>query len=298
MMPPAGRMAPSPTGGLHPGHARTFLLAWISARQRGAPIWLRVEDIDSTRCRPEFIPGMLEDLAWLGLSHDGAPLIQSSRAGFHLESLEKLKAQELAYPCTCTRSDILRAASAPHPGEAGQSRYPGTCASRSSTDSKSLASPFCWRFRMPTVPPDHHEMVHQAVPPPPHPGDPIIWRSDRPGQPGGPSYHLAVVVDDAFQQVGEIVRGADLLHATPIHRALQESLGLPAPAYAHAPLMIDHEGRRLAKRDGATKLATIRASGVTAETLLGHLAFGLRLLDRDQPVSATELIGSLDWKLL
>lgn len=300
MIPPAGRMAPSPTGGLHPGHARTFLLAWLAARQRAAPIVLRVEDIDATRCRPEFIPGILEDLAWLGLVHDGPPLVQSSRLEAHARALDSLRRMELAYPCTCTRSDIQRAASAPHAEEAGQASYPGTCARRSEADAKSLTAPFCWRFRMPASLPEHDELIGGAAVAGtgPHPGDPIIWRAERPGQAGGPAYHLAVVVDDSFQKVGEIVRGADLLRATPVHRALQDALGLPAPSYAHVPLLADHLGQRLSKRDGATKLAAIRASGTPPEALLGHLAHGLRLIDQDRPVQASELIGSLDWKLI
>lgn len=296
----AGRMAPSPTGGLHPGHARTFLMAWLAARQRAAPILLRVEDIDATRCRPEFIPGILADLAWLGLHHDGPAMVQSTRLEAHAWALETLRREELAYPCSCTRSDILRAASAPHAGEPGQSRYPGTCAWRSAADAATLDTPFCWRFRMPASLPAHSELVGGAAVAlsGPHPGDPIIWRADRPGQPGGPAYHLAVVVDDAFQGVGEIVRGADLLEATPVHRALQEALGLPAPSYAHVPLLVDHLGQRLSKRDGATKLAAIRAAGTPPEALLGHLAHGIGLIDGDRPVKASELIGSLDWKLL
>jgi len=297
MTTPAGRLAPSPTGGLHPGHARTFLLAWLSARQQGAPLWLRIEDIDTTRCRPEFIPGIVEDLDWLGLKHDGKPLIQTSRLEAHRAALETLQSLEMAYPCTCSRADIARAASAPHALDPVVS-YPGTCSGRSFHDAKSLTKPFCWRFRMPTVLPEHHELAKQSSFADSHTGDPIIWRADRPNQPGGPAYHLAVVVDDAFQSVGEIVRGADLLGATPIHRALQNALELPAPRYAHVPLMTDHLGRRLAKRDGAAKLSALRASGVPAETLIGQLAVSAGLLAKPEPVRPADLVGTLDWTML
>lgn len=298
MMSQAGRLAPSPTGGLHPGHARTFLLAWLSARQRNARLWLRIEDIDTSRCRSEFIPGIVEDLVWLGLNHDGAPLIQSSRFEAHRAALNILQSKELAYPCTCTRSEIALAASAPHGNETGISRYPGTCAIRTSGDAKSLGRPFCWRFRMPPVLPAHDELVSQTKPTILHLDDPIVWRADRPGQPGGPAYHLAVVVDDAFQQVDEIVRGADLLAATPIHRALQGALGLPAPRYAHVPIMTDLEGHRLAKRDGAIRLAALRASGMKAETLIGQLAASARLLAKPEPVRAGDLVGTFNWSMV
>lgn len=297
MTTPAGRLAPSPTGGLHPGHARTFLLAWLSARQQGAPLWLRIEDIDTTRCRADFIPGIVEDLSWLGLDHDGPPLIQTNRIEAHRAALEFLQSNELAYPCTCSRADIARSASAPHDADSAVS-YPGTCSGRSHRDAGSITMPFCWRFRMPAVPPAHHELTRQSTSTIAHPGDPIVWRADRPGQPGGPAYHLAVVVDDAFQSVGEIVRGADLLGATPIHRALQHALGLPAPRYAHVPLMTDHLGRRLAKRDGAAKLSALRASGVSAESLTGQLAASAGLLAKPEPVRPADLVGTLNWAMV
>lgn len=297
MNQPAGRLAPSPTGGLHPGHARTFLLAWVSARQRGANLWLRIEDIDTTRCRPDFIPGIMEDLAWLGLDHDGDPLIQTSRFEAHLAALELLQSKGMAYPCTCSRADIARSASAPHALDSLVS-YPGTCSGRTHTDAKRLDKPFCWRFRMPNVMPEHQELVRQPTSAISHPGDPIIWRADRPGQPGGPAYHLAVVVDDAFQRVGEVVRGADLLAATPIHRALQDALRLPSPSYAHVPLMTDHLGRRLAKRDGAVRLSTLRASGMRPEILIGQLAASAGLVAQPEPIRPADLVGKLDWSML
>lgn len=295
MIPRPGRFAPSPTGGLHLGHARTFLLAWVSAKQQNAPLWLRIEDIDTSRCRAEWIPGITEDLAWLGLNNDGLPLLQSTRLKAHLEALEILKSLGLAYPCTCTRSDIARAASAPQ-GDGTATPYPGTCAGRDPHDAMRLEQPFCWRFRMPAALPAYEELASPAGLPEPHPGDPIIWRADRPDQPGGPAYHLAVVVDDAFQEVGEIVRGADLLSATPIHRALQNALGYRAPRYAHVPLMKDHAGRRLAKRDGAVRLSSLRATGISPETIIGNLAASVGLKSNPEPVSPKGLLGNLQWK--
>jgi glutamyl/glutaminyl-tRNA synthetase len=239
----------------------------------------------------------MEDLAWLGLDHDGDPLTQTSRLEAHLAALESLQSNELAYPCTCSRADIARSASAPHAPDSLVS-YPGTCSDRTHTDAKRLDKPFCWRFRMPSVMPEHQELVRRPASAISHPGDPIIWRADRPGQPGGPAYHLAVVVDDAFQLVGEIVRGADLLAATPIHRALQHALGLPAPRYAHVPLMTDHLGRRLAKRDEAVRLSTLRASGMRSEILIGQLAASAGLVAQAEPIRPADLVGTLDWAML
>lgn len=297
MTPNAGRLAPSPTGGLHLGHARTFLLAWVSARQRNAPVFLRIEDIDTTRCHPEWATGITKDLAWLGLNHDGVPLVQTTRLEAHWAALETLKRLDLAYPCTCTRSEIARAASAPH-GDATATPYPGTCAGQHPKDATRLSRPYCWRFRMPAHLPAHEELASPLSQPLTHPGDPIIWRADRPDQPGGPSYHLAVVVDDAFQGVGEIVRGEDLLSATPIHRALQVALRMGAPRYAHVPLMKDQSGRRLAKRDGASKLLSLRSAGISPETLVGQLAASAGMLSRPEPARPDELVGKLDWEMV
>jgi len=274
---PVGRLAPSPTGGLHVGHARTFLIAWLASRSRGGKIILRIEDLDPSRTRLEAKQGMQADLAWLGLDWDEGPDLggpshpydQSERMEHYAQSLERLKALEFVYPCTCTRADILRAASAPHAEDEGLV-YPGTCAHRRAADAESLADrPFAWRFR---VPARKVVWIDQAR-------GPLVVAPDRLGgdfvvarAPAGVSYQLAVVTDDALMGINQVIRGDDLIPSTPRQILLYEALGWPAPEFGHVPLTLDQVGRRLAKRDGAIKLATLREQGFDPRQLVGILA--------------------------
>jgi glutamyl-Q tRNA(Asp) synthetase len=259
------RFAPSPTGFLHLGHAFS---AWSGRRRAG--IWrLRLEDIDSSRCRPEFADAILEDLAWLGLQWDGAVRVQSRHLPDYQGALGQLQARGLLYPCFCTRSDIARAQSALHTPEP---IYPGTCRHLSPAEAAekiAAGAPYALRLNM-------AQAIAQAAPgkffdegpgwtecnPAPF-GDIVLARRDIPT-----SYHLCAVHDDALQEISLIVRGEDLRAATHIHVLLQTLLGLPTPAYAHHRLITDATGKRLAKRDHAATLRGLRESGARPADIL------------------------------
>jgi len=276
--PTVTRFAPSPTGRLHLGHAWSALRAHDFARERGGRFLLRIEDIDPGRTRPEFIAGIFEDLAWLGLAWDGEVVRQSQRLPRYAGALDTLRRQGLVYPCFCTRSaiaaEIAASAAAPH-GPDG-SHYPGTCRRLSDAERAgrlvkephawrldvaracALAGPLCWRN-------DGEEVRAE----PERFGDMVLARKDAPT-----SYHLAVTVDDAAQGITDVVRGRDLFASTHVHRLLQALLGLPTPAYHHHPLLTDREGRRLAKRSGAPTIADLRAAGADPAELIENLRAG------------------------
>ncbi|MBN9118249.1 MAG: tRNA glutamyl-Q(34) synthetase GluQRS [Planctomycetes bacterium] len=317
-LPLVGRLAPSPTGAQHAGNARTYLIAWLSARARNGAVRLRIEDIDSPRIKPGAAEQAATDLRWLGLDWDGAPVVQTARLAHYEAALEALKRLELVYPCTCTRSDVAAAASAPHegarkgvPGEpAGASpsqaevTYPGTCSHRRAADAVALAAegkPFAWRFRVSDGPAftdlfagEQHLDLRLSG------GDFVVWKSNRggqgepvreaPSQAGTPAYQLAVVVDDAAMGVTEVVRGDDLIPSTPRQLLLYRALGLTAPRFAHVPLVVGEDGRRLGKRHGDTRLSALRAAGVPPEALVGLLGWSCGWLERPEPVSARELL--------
>ena len=265
-----GRLAPSPTGGLHLGHARTFLIAWLSARHAGGKVVLRIEDLDASRVRDEAAATALIDLKWLGLDWDGEPVVQTHRRSLYDQALQLLKARKLVYPCTCTRADIARSASAPHAEDEGPT-YPGTCSHRQVGDANTLAlagRPFAWRFRVASKVIDWHDLFRgpQEGQPARLGGDFIIGRHGL-----GPSYQLAVVVDDAQMGVTQVIRGDDLVPSTPRQLLLYQALGHEPPTFGHVPLAIAPDGRRLAKRDGSIKLATLRTQGVDPKRLVGLL---------------------------
>ncbi|MFO0849423.1 MAG: tRNA glutamyl-Q(34) synthetase GluQRS [Gemmataceae bacterium] len=280
-----GRLAPSPTGAQHVGNARTYLLAWLSARSRGGRVLLRIEDIDVWRNKPRAAEQALDDLRWLGLDWDGDRVTQSHRLPQHEAALEELKRQELVYPCTCTRGDIAAAASAPHADHEGPT-YPGTCAHRSAKDADTLTGPIAWRFRVTDSPafvdrfagPTHVDLKQVG-------GDFVVWRAAK-----VPAYQLAVVVDDSDAGVTEVVRGDDLIPSTPRQLLLYRALGRTPPEFAHVPLVVGPDGRRLAKRHGDTRLSALRAAGVTAEALLGLLAWSCGWQADVRPVTARELV--------
>ena len=267
--PAVGRLAPSPTGGLHLGHARTFLIAWLAARSAGGRVILRIEDLDASRVRDDARTSALVDLRWLGLDWDEGPYVQSDRRQVYDDALDRLKAAELVYPCTCTRADIERAASAPHPEDEGPT-YPGTCAGRSAADAHALGDrPFAWRFRVPpgSVVWDDQFLGRRELDPARLGGDFVVGRNAL-----GPSYQLAVVVDDALMGVSQVVRGADLVPSTPRQILLYEAFGWTPPRFGHVPLVLGPDSRRLAKRDGSIKLASLREQGVDPRRLVGALA--------------------------
>lgn len=276
----ATRFAPSPTGKLHLGHAFSALRAHDYARERGGEFLLRIEDIDPGRSRPEHVAAIIEDMLWLELHWDGEIVYQSERLGIYGLALEELKERGLAYPCFCTRADIAASGDAPHGPEGPV--YPGTCRALAAPD---LARPHCWRLDMAkavaaTGPLDWTDGEGNGHPADPQAhGDVVLARKDAPV-----SYHLAVTVDDAAQEITHVVRGQDLLASTDVHRLLQALLGLPSPAYIHHPLLATASGERLAKRTGAPTLASLREAGEDPHALVaalreGRLPPGIGVLD-------------------
>jgi glutamyl/glutaminyl-tRNA synthetase len=275
--PYRGRLAPSPTGFLHLGHAATFWTAFQRARAAGGSLILRNEDLDAGRCRPEFVEAMLEDLRWFGIDWDEgpdvggphAPYHQSERFNRHLEAWQKLQAGGFIYPCSCSRKDILQAAGAPHAGEE-EPLYPGIC--RPGTAPPPPANERAgrsWRFRVPegeAVTFEDRREGRQTFVAGRDFGDFVVWRKE-----DLPAYQLAVVVDDAAMGVTEVVRGTDLLLSTARQLLLFRALHSPAPDFYHCPLILDENGQRLAKRHEALSLRALRAAGRTPEELRRQL---------------------------
>lgn len=266
------RFAPSPTGYLHLGHARSAWEGWQAARAAGGRFLLRLEDIDATRCRPEFAAATLEDLAWLGLDWDGPVRRQSEHFADYQAALDRLEAIGLLYPCFCTRRDIqaeiARAGGAPQ-GEMGVP-YPGTCRRLSPSERAARRAAADYAIRLDvgaalaqTGPLEWVEGERCVAADPTALGDVVLARKEAPT-----SYHLAVTVDDAAQGVTLVTRGVDLFAATHIHRLLQALLGLPTPLYRHHPLLTDAAGRRFAKRDRALTLRAMREDGRSAAEVL------------------------------
>ncbi len=322
-----GRYAPSPTGDLHLGNLRTALLAWLFSRSLGGQFVLRVEDLDRPRIRPGATEHMLSDLSWLGLDWDEGPDVggpyepytQSERLALYEHYLQRLRDLDLIYPCYCSRAEIARAAGmterapgqspdrapardAPtfptddqlQQGDEGM-RYPGTCrhltaAQRRQHEANNHRPSL--RFRVnderlvsfidllvgPT-----QQQVQQAV------GDFIVRRSD-----GIFAYQFAVVVDDALMHINQVLRGADLLHSTARQILLYEALGFPIPTFAHVPLLLDDQGKRLAKRIQSAGLEPLRAAGITPPQVVGQLAASCGLVDKGEAISATELVWRYD----
>ena len=269
------RFAPSPTGLLHLGHAFAAMVAWNAAKAAAGTFLLRIEDIDFTRCRPEYETALMEDLRWLGLSWPEPVWRQSTRLPVYTEALATLRNPGVLYPCFCTRQEI--ALTAPQ-GETA-SIYPGTCRARSAMEREDrLASGQPYALRLDaakalalTGPLDWHDAVagRQTVDPG-RLGDVVLARKDV-----ATSYHLAVTVDDAAQAVTLVTRGQDLFDSTHVHRLLQALLGLPVPRWQHHGLVCDAGGKRLAKRDAARSLRSLREAGHTPESvrkMFGSLA--------------------------
>lgn len=275
------RFAPSPTGYLHLGHVRSALEGWRAAREAGGAFLLRLEDIDHTRCRPEYAEAILEDLAWLGLDWDGTVRRQSEHFADYRAALARLGEQRLIYPCFCTRreiqAEIARAGGAPQ-GEVG-ALYPGTCRRlRPAERAARLAHAADYALRLDaeaalarTGPLAWEEDGRRIVADPAAQGDVVLARKEVPT-----SYHLAVTVDDALQGVTLVTRGADLFAATHVHRLLQALLDLPTPRYRHHPLLTDAQGRRLAKRDRASTIRAMRDAGMVPAEIIAAAQSGGR----------------------
>ena len=285
-----GRLAPSPTGAQHVGNARTYLIAWLSARSQGGTVALRIEDIDSPRIKAGAAEQALDDLRWLGLDWDGEPVVQTTRVALYEAALDRLKEQELVYPCTCTRTDIAAAASAPHAEHEGPV-YPGTCAPRSAKDAENLRTPFAWRFRVSESPSFVDRFLGEVrIDLKQVGGDFVVWKSA-----GTPAYQLAVVVDDAAMGITEVIRGDDLVPSTPRQILLYRALGWVVPSFTHVPLVVGADGRRLAKRHGDTRLSTLRTEPLAASRLLGRLAYSCGWLPKPEPIAARELVPLFRW---
>lgn len=298
-----GRYAPSPTGRLHLGNARTALLAWLQVRSQGGRFVLRMEDLDRQRSAAEAAAALLEDLRWLGLDWDEGPDVggpcgpytQSERQGLYEAALQRLREQDLLYPCYCTRAELrnelAHLAGAPHPGEESPP-YAGTCLHLTPAERAALEAAGrrpSWRFRV-----SHGTVcytdgvagrvcqdVADSV------GDFIVQRSD-----GVVAYQLAVVVDDAAMGITQVLRGADLVFSTPRQLLLYQALGLTPPAFAHAPLLYGPDGARLSKRHGDTSVASLREAGVPPAVLTGYLAWLSGLAPRGTVLAPCDLVSS------
>ncbi len=288
------RLAPSPTGALHLGNARTFLLNWLLARQRGWEVRFRMEDLDGPRVKLGADQQAIDELTWLGLDWDGPITRQSDRGEAYQRALQHLIHTGWAYPCTCSRKDIEQASSAPH-AEDGALVYPGTCRGRWPSPQHAQAEagrPVAWRLRVEDRPitfddafagPQTYNLAETC-------GDFVIFKND-----GLAAYQLAVVVDDEQAGVDAVVRGADLLESTARQLHVRQRLDMTGKvAYWHLPLVIGEDGRRLAKRHGDTRLATYIEAGVRAERLLGLLAAWSGQLPERREISLADLLEGFD----
>lgn len=299
-----GRFAPSPSGRMHLGNAFCALMAWLAARAAGGEMVLRIEDLDPDRSREEYIGALVDDLLWLGLDWDygpGAdntlgPYRQSERTGLYAVHLARLDAQGLLYPCFCTRAQ-LRAASAPNGAEDTHAACPGGCRFLSAQEveqRRRVRNP-ALRVVVPdadwTIPDGHMGTAHINLAR--DCGDFIVQRTD-----GVHAYQLAVTVDDALMGVTDVVRGRDLLSSVPRQLYLFEQLGYAPPRYAHIPLLVAPDGRRLSKRERDLDMGALRAAGVPPERVIGRLAFLSGLTDREEPLTVLELLPLFSWDKL
>jgi len=289
--PIIGRYAPSPTGVQHLGNIRTAVLAWLSARLQGGQFIVRMEDLDTPRTVAGSADQILRDLEWLGLDWDGPVEYQSQRSEFYQAALENLDSQGLVYPCFCSRKDIQTALSAPH---RSQAVYPGTCCalSKSEIEKQAQQKSAAIRVRVDGQIIEFHDRclgpqkqnLRVEV------GDFVIKRAD-----GLFAYQLAVMVDDIAQGVSEVIRGADLLGSTARQIYLAKKLANKCliPQYCHVPLMVDSDGRRMAKRDGSHSISSWIENGKSAEQLLASLVYGLGMLESDQPMSPGDMLDAI-----
>lgn len=289
---PVGRFAPTPSGRMHLGNVFAALIAWLSVRSRDGEMVLRMEDLDTQRTSGEFARILRDDLKWLGLDYDRETPPQSQRSPVYDGYFEKLAQMGLLYPCYCTRSQ-LHSVNAPHLSD-GTYVYPGTCRNLTEAQRRAFDRAPAWRV----IVPDRVWTVEDKVQGTytcnlaADCGDMVVRRAD-----GVYVYQLAVTVDDGEAGVTEVVRGMDLLSSAPRQMYLQELFGFPQPEYAHVPMLLAPDGRRLSKRDKDLDLGVLRQR-VTPEALIGTLAFAGGLIDRNVPISAGELAGEFSWDKL
>ena len=289
---PVGRFAPTPSGRMHLGNVFAALIAWLSVRSRDGEMVLRMEDLDTQRTSAEFAETLRDDLRWLGFTWDRETPAQSQRSAVYDKYFEILREKGLLYPCYCTRSQ-LHSVNAPHLSD-GTYVYPGTCRNLTEGEQAAFRRPPAWRVVVPdrvwTVE-DRIQGTYQcnlAT----ECGDMVVRRAD-----GVYVYQLAVTVDDGEAGVTEVVRGMDLLSSAPRQMYLQELFGFPHPEYAHVPMLLAPDGRRLSKRDRDLDLGILRQR-LTREELLGVLAFAAGLIDQEVSVSLNELTKEFSWKKL
>ena len=288
-----GRYAPSPSGRMHLGNLMCCLLAWLSAKSKGGQVLLRIEDLDTQRCPRSYADAIVDDLAWLGLAADGPtpPVYQSDRSEIYQRYFDELSRRGLVYPCFCSRSQ-LHAASAPHTSD-GNVVYPGTCRGLTAAEieEKRKKKAPAYRLMVPDeditfvdgcMGPHTENLLHDC-------GDFYLRRAD-----GVFAYQLAVVVDDARMGVTEVVRGADLLSSTARQLYLYRLLGLQPPRFAHCPLLLAPDGRRLSKRDGDQSLENLREK-YTAQEIVGKLAYAYGLQPEPAPRTPESLIKDFSW---
>jgi glutamyl-tRNA synthetase len=299
----AGRLAPSPTGAQHLGNARTYLLAFWSARKSAAKLVLRIEDVDSPRVKSWASQQAIDDLRWIGIDWDegpdiggpSAPYVQTLRRESYRAALDRLIQMDRVYPCVCTRKDIEAAGSAPH-FDHEPSVYSGTCAAWQRGDPVPDEGTYCWRFRT-----ESHEVMFEDVVLGVQTCVPSLSLGDFPvtQKNGETSYQLAVVVDDGAMGITEVVRGDDLVASTFRQIELFQALELSVPRFAHVPLVCGPDGRRLAKRHGDTRLAMLREQGVSPLEIVTWAARSAGMLaDQETAKSASELIERFSWDRL
>jgi glutamyl-tRNA synthetase len=289
-----GRFAPSPSGELHAGNARTALLAWLQARRVGGRFVMRVEDLDPGRSRAHLREAQLQDLRWMGLDWDegpdvgGAfgPYLQSERHALYEQALDRLREKGLVYPCYCTRREIAAAASAPHQEDDEGPPYTGRCA----VEGVRLSGPAALRFRVPNRPVSFQDDIAGAVShfPLRETGDFVVRRKD-----GVASYQLAVTVDDAAMEISHVLRGADLLSSTARQLLLYEALDLKPPAWIHVPLLLGSDGERLSKRHGAISIREHRESGMSPQRFVGYLATTCGLAEQGEELTPRQLLDRM-----
>ena len=286
---PAGRFAPTPSGRMHLGNVFAALLAWLSVRSRDGEMVLRMEDLDTQRTSADFAQVLREDLRWLGLDYDRETPPQSQRTEAYDEAFRILEEKGLLYPCYCTRSQ-LHSVNAPHLSD-GTYVYPGTCRHLTREQRASFGRKPAWRVTVPDKVWQIKDWVQgeYSLNLSTDCGDMVVRRAD-----GVYVYQLAVTVDDGEAGVTEVVRGMDLLSSAPRQMYLQEQLGLPHPDYAHVPMLLAPDGRRLSKRDRDLDLGELRKR-VTAEQLIGTLAYSAGIIDMCKPISAGELAKEFTW---
>lgn len=288
-----GRLAPSPTGALHLGNVRTFMIAYLRARQAGGKLIMRMEDLDHPKDKPGAAKGAIEDLKWLGFEWD-EEYTQSERIELYRDAAKTLIEKGLLYPCICSRKDVENAQSAPHAGE--QLFYPGTCRGRFASweEAEKAISPRkpCWRFKIEAG--TSVSFVDNFAGPYSQAVDKVLGDFPVARDKDGAGYTLAVVVDDLAMGVTEVVRGDDLLAATPAQILISRALGAADLEYCHVPLVVGPDGKRLAKRHGDTRVASFRQAGMSSKRLLGIVGESLGIAEKGEELSLVDMLPRFD----